>query len=185
MKRQTSTGLVVAVLIIYFIVCGVQSTFAKPHEELTFEPITFKPPVPEKRVLSNGMTLYLLEDHELPLFNINGLIKTGNIYDPADQVGLASICAGVMRTGGTVSREPDALNEALESMAASVEVGMSREYGTVNLSTLAEDIEKGLEIFVDVLRNPAFREEKLELRKQQAVEGIRRRNDNPIQLGVA
>ena len=128
------------------------------------------------------MTLYLLEDHELPLFNINGLIKTGNIYDPADKVGLASICAGVMRTGGTVSREPDALNEALESMAASVEVGMSREYGTVNLSTLAEDIEQGLEIFADVLRNPAFREEKLELRKQQAVEGIRRRNDNPIQL---
>jgi predicted Zn-dependent peptidase len=59
---------------------------------------------------------------------------------------------------------------------------MSREYGTINLSTLAEDIEKGLEIFADVLRNPAFREDKLELRKQQAVEGIRRRNDNPIQL---
>lgn len=182
MKGRTSTGLVIAVLITCFIVCGVQPTFAKPHEELTFEPITFKPPVPEKRVLSNGMTLYLLEDHELPLFNINGLIKTGDIYDPADKVGLASICAGVMRTGGTVSREPDALNEALESMAASVEVGMSREYGTVNLSTLAEDIEKGLEIFADVLRNPAFREEKLELRKQQAVEGIRRRNDNPIRL---
>ena len=182
MKGRTSTGLVIAVLITCFIVYGVQPTFAKPHEELTFEPITFKPPVPEKRVLSNGMTLYLLEDHELPLFNINGLIKTGNIYDPADKVGLASICADVMRTGGTVSREPDALNEALESMAASVEVGMSREYGTVNLSTLAEDIEKGLEIFADVLRNPAFRAEKLELRKQQAVEGIRRRNDNPIQL---
>ena len=182
MKRRTSTGLVIAVLITCFIVWSVQPTFAKPHEELTFEPITFKPPVPEKRVLSNGMTLYLLEDHELPLFNINGLIKTGNIYDPADKVGLASICAGVMRTGGTVAREPDMLNEALESMAASVEVGMSREYGTVNLSTLAEDIEKGLEIFADVLRNPAFREEKLELRKQQAVEGIRRRNDNPIQL---
>ena len=182
MKRRTSTGLVIAVLITCFIVWSVQPTFAKPHQELTFEPITFKPPVPEKRVLSNGITLYLLEDHELPLFNINGLIQTGNIYDPADKVGLASICAGVMRTGGTMSREPDMLNEALESMAASVEVGMSREYGTVNLSTLAEDIEKGLEIFADVLRNPAFREEKLELRKQQAVEGIRRRNDNPIQL---
>ena len=182
MKGRTSTRLVIAVLITCFLVCSIPNTFAKPHEALTFEPIEFKPPVPEKRVLSNGMTLYLLEDHELPLFNINGLIKTGDIYDPADKVGLASICAGVMRTGGTESREPDALNEALESMAASVEVGMSREYGTVNLSALAEDIEKGLEIFADVLRNPAFREEKLELRKQQAVEGIRRRNDNPIQL---
>ena len=182
MKKRTSTRLVIATLIACLIVWGIPSTFAKPHEELTFEPIEFKPPVPEKRMLSNGVTLYLIEDHELPLFNINGLIKTGNIYDPADKIGLAGIFATVMRTGGTVSREPDMLNEELESMAASVEVGMSREYGTINLSTLAEDIEKGLEIFADVLRNPAFREDKLELRKQQAVEGIRRRNDNPIQL---
>ena len=182
MKKRTVTGLGIATLIACLIVWGIPSTFAKPHEELTFEPIEFKPPVPEKRMLSNGMTLYLLEDHELPLFNISGLIKTGNIYDPADKIGLSGIFATVMRTGGTVSREPDALNEELESMAASVEVGMSREYGTINLSTLAEDLEKGLEIFADVLRNPAFREDKLELRKQQAVEGIRRRNDNPIQL---
>ena len=182
MKKPKFTGLIIATLVACLIVCGIPSTFAKPHEELTFEPIEFNPPVPEKRMLSNGMTLYLIEDHELPLFNINGLIKTGDIYDPADKVGLSSIFATVMRTGGTVSREPDALNEELESMAASVEVGMSREYGTVNLSTLAEDIEKGLEIFADVLRNPAFREDKLELRKQQSVERIRRRNDNPIQL---
>ena len=182
MMKRTFTGLAIATLVACLAMWNVPSTFARPHEELTYEPIEFKPPVPEKRMLSNGMTLYLIEDHELPLFNINGLIKTGDIYDPADKVGLSSIFASVMRTGGTVSREPDALNEELESMAASVEVGMSREYGTINLSTLAEDIEKGLEIFADVLRNPAFREDKLKLRKQQSIERIRRRNDNPIQL---
>ena len=182
MKKWTSTGTLIATLIVCLVVWGVPSTFAKPHEALTYEPIAFKPPVPEKRTLSNGMKLYLIEDNELPLFNINGLVKTGDIYDPPDKVGLSSICASVMRTGGTLSREPDALNEELESMAASVEIGMSREYGTVNLSTLAEDIETGLEIFADVLRNPAFREDKLELRKQQSIERIRRRNDNPIQL---
>ena len=183
MKKPKFTGLVIATLVACLVVWSIPSAFARPHEELTFEPIEFNPPVPEIRMLSNGMKLYLIEDHELPLFNINGLIKTGDIYDPADKVGLSSIFATVMRTGGTMSREPDALNEELESMAASVEVGMSREYGTINLSTLAEDIEKGLEIFADVLRNPAFREDKLELRKQQSVESIRRRNDNPIQLG--
>ena len=182
MKKWTSTGTLIATLIACLVVWGVPSTFAKPHEELTYEPIEFKPPVPEKRTLSNGIKLYLIEDNELPLFNISGLVKTGDIYDPPDKVGLSSIYASVMRTGGTVSREPDALNEELESMAASVEIGMSREYGTVNLSTLAEDIETGLEIFADVLRNPAFREDKLELRKQQSIERIRRRNDNPIQL---
>ena len=182
MKKQITTRLFISTLIVCFIVLGSMPICAKPHEELTFEPIQFKPPVPQKHELSNGMVLYLLEDHELPVFDISGLVRTGTIYDSSDKVGLASIFASVMRTGGTISREPDALNEGLESMAASVEVGMSPEYGSVSLSTMAEDIEKGLEIFADVLRNPAFREDKLELRKQQAIEGIRRRNDNPIQL---
>ena len=181
-RRFSPTIWGLIILIVAVAMYGVTSTPAKPHAELIYELIQFKPPVPEKRVLSNGMELYLLEDHELPVFDISGLVKTGDIYDPADKIGLASIFANVMRTGGTMSREPDALNEELESMAASVEVSMSREYGGVSLSTMAEDIEKGLEIFADVLRNPAFREDKLELRKQQAIERIRRRNDNPIQL---
>ena len=182
MQKQITKILFIGVLITCFIVSGVLPIYAKPHEELTFEPIQFKPPVPQRHELSNGIVLYLLEDHELPVFDISGLVKTGTIYDSADKIGLASICASVMRTGGTISREPDALNEELESMAASVEIGMSPEYGTVSLSTMAEDTAKGLEIFADVLRNPAFREEKLELRKQQGIEAIRRRNDNPIQL---
>ncbi|RKU10450.1 hypothetical protein C6501_13935 [Candidatus Poribacteria bacterium] len=182
MQKQITKKLFIAVFIACFIVSGSLPLYAKPHEELTYEPIQFKPPVPERHELSNGMVLYLLEDHELPVFDISGLVRTGTIYDSSDKVGLASICASVMRTGGTVSREPEALNEELEFMAASVEIGMSPEYGRVSLSTMAEDIEKGLEIFADVLQNPAFREDKLELRKQQAIEAIRRRNDNPIQL---
>ncbi len=182
MHRQFTHLLIISILIFCFISTSALLTYAKPHEDLEFEPIKFKPPVPQKHTLSNGMVLYLIEDHELPVFNISGLVKTGRIYDPVDKIGLASIFASVMRTGGTESRVPDALNEELESMAASVEVGMSPEYGSVSLSAMAEDIEKGLEIFADVLRNPAFREDKLELRKQQAIEAIRRRNDNPIQL---
>ncbi|MBI1925000.1 insulinase family protein [Candidatus Poribacteria bacterium] len=175
-------------ILVFMLICFgwawiLPPAFGRLPKELTFEPLKFNPPKPEKRTLSNGMTLYLLEDHELPLFNVQALIETGTIYDPPDKVGLASICADVMRTGGTVSREPDALNEELESMAASVEIEMDEEYGIASLSTLADDIDKGLEIFADVLRNPAFRQDKLELRKQQEIEGIRRRNDDP--LGVA
>lgn len=182
MSKKVTQVFIISILIFSFLFTSTLLTYAKPHEDLVFEPIKFKPPVPQKHKLSNGMALYLIEDHELPIFDISGLVKTGTIYDPKDKIGLASICASVMRTGGTGSRKPDALNEELESMAASVEVGMSPEYGSVRLSTMAEDIEKGLEIFADVLRNPAFREDKLELRKQQAIEAIRRRNDNPIQL---
>ena len=56
MKIRTSTGLVIAVLITCFIVCGIPSTFARPHEELTFEPIEFKPRF-QRTGFSNGITL--------------------------------------------------------------------------------------------------------------------------------
>ena len=93
MQKQIRKKLFLCVLIACLIVSGTLPIYAKPHEELTYEPIQFNPPVPEKRMLSNGMTLYLLEDHELPVFDISGLVKTGTIYDPADKLGLASICA--------------------------------------------------------------------------------------------
>ncbi len=178
--KKLQRWILVFTLIGFGVASILPSALGRLPKEITFEPLKFNPPKPEKRTLSNGMTLYLLEDHELPLFNVQALIETGTIYDLPEKVGLASICADVMRTGGTVSREPDALNEELESMAASVEIGIDREYGTASLSTLAEDIDSGLEIFADVLRNPAFRQDKLELRKQQEIEGIRRRNDNPF-----
>ena len=55
-------------LTVTMIVLSSLPLLARPHEELTYEPIQFTPPVPEVRKLSNGMTLYLLEDHELPVF---------------------------------------------------------------------------------------------------------------------
>ena len=93
MRIQNRTKLILLILITCLMSVSSMTLIARPHEELTFELIEFNPPVPEKRVLSNGMTLYLLEDDELPVFDIKGLVKTGTIYDPEDKIGLASICA--------------------------------------------------------------------------------------------
>ncbi len=75
------------------------------------------------------MILYLLENHDLPIFNITARIKTGAIYEPAEKAGLASLTGYVMRSGGTLSMPADKLNEELEYMAASVETSIDRESG--------------------------------------------------------
>ncbi|RKX77931.1 MAG: insulinase family protein [Spirochaetes bacterium] len=160
---------------------GIQR--AESLDEIAFSSIEFIPPEPQKHLLSNGMTVFLLEDHELPLFDLYAVVKTGSIYVSREKRGLESVFPVVMRTGGTPTREPDELNEELESLAASVEINMGAEYVTASLSCLAGDMGKGLEIFADIMKNPAFREEKLDLRKLQVLETIRRRNDNPV--GIA
>ena len=159
-----------------------ESEGAKIVSGFKFKPLNFVPPKVDRVVLENGMILYLLEDHDLPIFNITARIRTGAIYEPQEKAGLASLTGFVMRSGGTVSMPADKMNEALEFMAASVETAIDRESGSANLSTLRKDIDKSLKIFADVLMNPAFPEDKIRMRKDEVIESIRRENDNPSQI---
>ena len=159
-----------------------ESEGAKIVSGFKFKSLNFVPPKVDRVVLENGMILYLLEDHDLPIFNITARIRTGAIYEPQEKAGLASLTGYVIRSGGTVSMPPDKMNEELEFMAVSVETAIDRESGSANLSTLRKDIDKSLKIFADVLMNPAFPEDKIRMRKDEVVESIRRENDNPAQI---
>ena len=86
--------------------------------------------------LPNGMKLYLLEDRELPLVNGTALVRTGNLFDPRDKVGLASLTGSVMRSGGTHARTPVQIDEQLENIAASVESGIGESSGSVSFSAM-------------------------------------------------
>lgn len=159
-----------------------ESEGAKIISQFKFKSLDFVPPKVDRVVLENGMILHLLEDHDLPIFNITARIKTGAIYEPEGKSGLANLTGYVMRSGGTLSMPADKMNEELEFMASSVETSIDRESGNANLSVLKKDIDKGLEIFADVLMNPAFPEDKIKMRKDEIIEAIRRENDNPTQI---
>ncbi len=84
-----------------------------------------------------------------------------------------------MRTGGTEAKTGDELDEELESMAAAVSVSIGTDSASATCGALKEDFPKVLAIFADVLMKPAFRKDKLDLAKQQALSLIERRNDEP------
>lgn len=159
-----------------------QSEGAKIISQFKRKPIEFTPPKPKRVVLENGMVMYLLEDHELPLFRITAQVRTGAVYEPREKAGLANLVGSVMRRGGTKTRTPDQINEELEFIAASVETSIGRESGSASLSTMKKDIDKGLEIFADVLMNPAFPDDMIKKEKDEIRESIRRENDRPDQI---
>ncbi len=132
--------------------------------------------------LENGMIVYLKEDHSLPLFNLQVLVNTGSIYEPAQKAGLAQLTGIVLRTGGTKSLSPDEINEKLEYMAGNLETSIGTESGRAGLSCLSKDTDEGLKILADILRNPTFNKDKLQLAKDQLKEQIRRRNDTPASI---
>lgn len=151
-------------------------------EDLELPPLRpFAPPRPE-RVEIDGMTVFLLEDHELPTIDLVALVRTGEIYETRDKAGLASICGEVMRTGGTIGKTGDQIDEELESMAASVEVSIGLWQARAGVSALKESFGPALDVLVDVLTRPAFRDEKIALAKSQRKSAIARRNDEPGEI---
>jgi zinc protease len=150
-------------------------------KDLKFPPLKeIQLPKIEETTLANGMKVYLLEDHELPLVRGSALIRTGNLFDPADKVGLASVTGETIRSGGTSKQSGDQIDEQLENIAASVESEIGETSGSVSFSTLKERTDEVLSIFHDVLTDPAFRDDKIELWKTQAHSGIERRNDEAM-----
>lgn len=128
--------------------------------------------------LPNGMKVYLLENHELPLVSGSALVRTGNLFDPPTKIGLAGITGSVIRAGGTKTKTGDELDATLESMAASVEAGIGETSGSVSFNALKENTDEVLAIFRDVLTSPEFRQDKIDLIKTQTRSSIARRNDD-------
>lgn len=154
----------------------------KPPREMTFPPLSFVPQQAERTVMGNGLVLYLLEDPELPLIHLTVLIRAGSVYDPGSQSGLAELAAKAWRNGGTQDQSSQAINEALEAMAAFLEISVGRESASLTLSVRTRDFRRAVGILADLILKPAFDPAQLDLAKKQEIEGIRRANDNPEEI---
>jgi zinc protease len=137
----------------------------------------FKPQQPKRVELANGMIVFLTENHELPLISGSVMIRGGSDSEPADKTGLVELYGETWRIGGTEKLSGDELDDYLEARAAKVETSGGDEDTTVSFNCLKADFQDVLGIFVDLLRNPAFRADKLALTKKQMNSGISRRND--------
>lgn len=166
-------------ILIFHLLWTISIDAQTPYQKLQYPALNpVQPPQVDRVELSNGMILYLIEDHELPLINLTSIIGVGSIYEPAEKTGLASITGAVMRTGGSKTRSGDQIDEELESIAASVETSIGRDTGSASMSVLKENVDTGLQILADILMNPAFPEDKIQLQKIQMSSLISRRNDN-------
>jgi zinc protease len=187
-RRQKITKLVtvtVTLLLIPFLLFWLSSLpaaaqGAKHYTDLTLPPLpTITIPTYERVALKNGMVVYLMPDRELPLVSGTAMIRGGDRFEPMDKTGLGDVMATVMRSGGTKLTPGDRLNEILEQKAASIETGLGINAGSASFSALSEDLPQILTLFAEVLQQPAFPEDKLNLAKVQLQGNIARRNDDP------
>jgi zinc protease len=165
-----------------------QSPGAALVRRMTFAPLELRIPRVgrdvDRRVLPNGIVLYLADDRSLPLVQASAVFRAGSLFEDPARPAVARFTASQLRSGGTALLPFAQLNEELETLGASIEASASGEEITVSLSALAKDADRALQIFADIIRRPAFDPVPLEVAKGQAVEELRRLADNPARLAA-
>ncbi|MFT5234384.1 MAG: zinc protease, partial [Candidatus Krumholzibacteriia bacterium] len=179
-RTNRKIGLMLLLGIIVLSIAAPAAFAKKPWEKIEIPELNeVKMPEYKRVELENGMILFLAEDHKFPLIQLNATIDAGGFYESADKIGLAPMTGTVMRSGGTATRSGDEIDELAEARGLSVETSIGASSGSASLSAMVEDTDLGIELLADILRNPAFPEDKIKLAKEQMKAGIARRNDQP------
>ncbi|HJW34182.1 MAG TPA: pitrilysin family protein [Holophagaceae bacterium] len=150
-------------------------------EKLTFKPMTFDvPKAKDARIkLKNGIIAYVLPDPTgQPLVTVSLLIKGGSYLEAPGKEGSVSLMGSLLRSGGTTKTPADQLDEKLEFLAANLMSNLGDTQGMLNLNLLSKDAKEGLGLMVEVLTQPAFAQDRLDLAKKNLRQAMERRNDD-------
>jgi len=137
---------------------------------------------PERVALENGLVVYLLEDHTLPAIQGTAYVRASGAWVPANRTGLGGLTATVMRSGGSAAKPGDWLDDRLAAIGAAISTGMGTDYASASFWSLSENAPEVLGLFAEVIRRPAFPEDKIELAKVGIRRSIASRNDELIGL---
>src|SRR5688572_16329086 len=127
--------------VLIWLVMASQLAMATPPVLPDFPPLNFKPPKATRTVLDNGLVVFLLEDHELPLIKMSMYYRAGTQYDPIDKIGLGSLFGTVMTQGGSLSHTPEEIERTLNRKAASISFSIGLENGEGSMGCRAEDFD--------------------------------------------
>jgi zinc protease len=151
---------------------------ARP-EQLKYPALVFKvPDAAAMRVkLANGVPVYIAADRMFPLVTVQVFFRGGRYLEPVGKEGLAELMGTVWRTGGAGKLDAKALDEELDFLAASLSTSVGGVSGSVTLNLLSKDLDRGLALMMDVLREPRFDEARLAKAKEDMLSEMKRRND--------
>ncbi len=164
-------------------------------EGLEFPELKYDPPAAKdyRTTLNNGMAAYLVPDDSLPLVTVHVLMRLGPDVDPAGKEGLGRMMVGQLTRGGAGDLTAEELEDKLAALGANlfsgmgggrrgmmgmsgVRTGPAESYASLNL--LAKDLDVGLDLLVDCLKEPAFQEDRVQLAKEQSLQRMKERNDD-------
>ena len=126
--------------------------------------------------LSNGLQVLVLEKHEVPLVQINIVIKAGSAMDPQGKSGLASMTAGMLDEGAG-GRDALALADAVDFLGADLSVMPEQHATTIAIQAPVTRLDSLLSILADVALRPTFPAAELERQRRQRLTALAQQHD--------
>lgn len=128
------------------------------------------PAVKEKK-MPNGLTVAVVERRTVPLVTVQLLVKSGAESEDSAKAGLANMTASLL-TKGTKTRSATQIAEQMEFLGASINTGAGWNNSVVVVNTMADKLDSAMAIMADVVLNPAFKQEEIDLLKSQTLDGL-------------
>ena len=149
-------------------------------EDIRFDELRFEPPMSSeyRRETSSGVPVYMMPSHEFPLVQVTFSFKGGEYLEPEGKAGLASMTGAMIRRGGTASMSASDLDEEFDFLAANAGSYSGSTRSGASLNCLASNFDEAFALFVDMVRNPGFQADKVELYRAEVVERMKQRNDD-------
>lgn len=162
---------------------GSAEIVAHPSE-LTYGSLDFELPDADafRRELAGGVPAYLVPDRSLPLVDIAVRFRIGSWLEPVEQTGLASLTGELMRTGGAGELEAKAFDEAVEAVAGNFSAFIGSTSAGMSMNCLSTVLDECLDLFFSMLTEPRFDGDRLDLAKENELESLKQRNDDPVDV---
>ena len=155
-------------------------------EKLAFAPIKFDTPRVKdyKAKLKNGIPAFVAPNGKegTPLVRVTVSWRGGSYLDPKGKEGLAGLYGTQLAQGGTAKLDASQLEDRLEALAANLTSSCADTSCNVSLTVLDKDLSEGLDLLMQVLTQPAFSQDRLDLAKRQGRQRIGRRNDDVVSI---
>ena len=155
-----------------------QTEISRSQAPAPLPPRPISIPTPRETTLRNGLSLVVVEDSRLPLVSYRLVFPVGSAFDPPDLPGLTDLLAGLLPEG-TKSRSSREIADEVARMGASLSAGATSDYTLVGASALSQFNDPILGLMAEVILEPSFPENEVELAKQNTKESLRQQRAQP------
>lgn len=135
-------------------------------------------PAIQKRMLSNGLPVWVVETHEVPIVQVNLVVLAGSGDDPAGKFGLASLAAAMLDEGAG-SRSALEIADAVEFLGAALSTSSSFDASAVRLNVPVARLAEALPVMADVALRPSFPDTDLNRLRQERITALLQARDEP------